>query len=130
MRRILATSLMLPSLLIPAVAIASQPVDDATASTPRVRVSTGVIGPELLDSANITIPAGYGDQAVPGDGQVALSLTIDEKGHPENIQVTKSLNPLWDARVVDAVRQFRYRPGTVSNSPIPVDMNLTINIVR
>jgi TonB family protein len=121
---------MLPSLLIPAVASASQPVDDASASTPKVRVSTGVISPELLDSANVTVPAGFGNQIVPGDGQVALSLTIDEKGHPENIQVTKSLNPLWDARVVDAVRQFRYRPGTVSNSPVPVDMNLTVNIVR
>src|ERR1700685_1343103 len=103
MRRILATSLMLPSLLIPAVASASQPVDDASASTPKIRVSTGVTGPELLDSANITVPGDYADKAVPGDGQVGLSLTIDEKGHPENIQVTKSLNPLWDARVIDAV---------------------------
>jgi len=121
---------MLPSLLIPAVASASQPVDDASASTPKVRVSTGVIGPELLDSATITIPTGYAEDAIPGDGQVGLSLTIDEKGHPENIQVTKSLNPLWDARVVDAVRKFRYRPGTVSNEPVAVDMNLTVNIAR
>ena len=28
---------------------------------------------------------------------------------------------------IDAVRQFRYRPGTVSNQPVPVDMNLTVN---
>ena len=129
MRRILATSLMLPSLLIPAVASASQPVDDATASTPRVRVSTGVIGPKLLESSDVTIPDGYADRSIPGNGQVGLSFTIDEKGRPENVQVTKSLDPLWDARVVDAVRQFRYRPGTVSNEPIPVEMNLTVNIV-
>jgi TonB family protein len=127
MRRILATSLMLPSLLIPAVASASQPVDDATASTPKVRVSTGVINPELLKSYDVTVPDGYA--TVPGDGQVGLSFTIDEKGRPENVQVTKSLSPLWDSRVVDAVRQFRYRPGTVSNEPIPIDMNLTVNIV-
>jgi TonB family protein len=132
MRRILATSLMLPSLLIPAVASASQPVDDATASTPKLRVSTGVVSPQLLDSADIRIPDSdsYVDRMIPGNGQVGLSFTIDEKGHPENIQVTKSLNPLWDARVVDAVRQFRYRPGTVSNEPIAVDMNLTVNIVK
>ena len=130
MRRILATSLLLPSLLIPAVASASQPVDDATASTPKVRVSTGVISPELLSSTDINVPDGYVDRTIPGNGQVGLSFTIDEKGHPENIQVTKSLNPLWDARVVDAVRQFRYRPGTVSNEPVAVDMNLTVNIVK
>jgi TonB family protein len=120
---------MLPSLLLPAVANASQPVDDASASTPKVRVSTGVIGPELLDASSITIPSGYADGAIPGDGQVGLNFTVDVKGHPENVQVTKSLNPLWDARVVDAVRKFRYRPGTVSNAPVPVDMNLTVNIV-
>jgi TonB family protein len=130
MRRILATSLMLPSLLIPAVASASQPVDDATASTPKIRVSTGVNSPLLLDSASVIVPAGYEDGSIPGTAQVGLSFTIDEKGHPQDIQVTKSLNPLWDARVVDAVRRFRYRPGTVSNSPVPVDMNLTVNIVR
>jgi TonB family protein len=119
---------MLPSLLIPAVASASQPVDDATASTPRVRVSTGVIGPELVKSSDVTVPDGYA--TVPGNGQVGLSFTIDEKGRPENVQVTKSLSPLWDSRVVDAVRQFRYRPGMVSNEPIPIDMNLIVNIVQ
>jgi TonB family protein len=69
-------------------------------------------------------------QPIPGDAQVGVSFTVDAKGRPQNVQVTKSLNPLWDARVVDAVREFRYRPGTVSKQPVAVDMNLTINLAR
>jgi hypothetical protein len=32
--------------------------------------------------------------------------------------------------VVDAVSKFHYRPGQIDEKPIPVDMNLTVNIVR
>jgi TonB family protein len=129
MRRILATSIMLPSLILPAAAFASTPVDDATAPTP-IRVSTGVTQPVLVDSAYLEIPDGYSFDAIPSGAQVALSLTINEKGQPENIQVTKSYNKFWDARVIETVREFRFKPGTVDNQPTPVDMNLVVNITK
>jgi TonB family protein len=130
MRRILATSLLLPSLFLPAAAKAGKPADDANASTPKVRVSTGVTAPELLDAAQITIPVSLEDGPVPGDAEVGLSLTVDASGHPENVRIVKSLNPLWDARVVDAVEKFHFKPGTVSDEPTAVDLNLTVNIAR
>jgi TonB family protein len=129
MRRILASSLLLSSLSLPAAAKASQPVDDASAPTP-IRVSTGVTEPVLLDTATLFLPEGFSIDAIPIDAQVGLTLTVDEKGQPQDIRVVKSLNPFWDARVVDAVRQLRYKPGTLSNQPVPIDMNLTVNIAR
>jgi TonB family protein len=68
--------------------------------------------------------------AIPADAQVSLSLTINEKGQPENIQVTKSFSRFWDARVIDTVREFHFKPATVDNQPTPVDMNLVVNITR
>ena len=130
MRRILATSLLLPSLFLPAAAKASQPMDDATAPTPNVRVSTGVTAPKLLGTPYLDLPSNLAEEFVPGNAQVGLTLTVDENGRPENIQVVKSLNPLWDASVVDAVRHFRFKPGTVSDQPTAVDLNLTVNIAR
>lgn len=130
MRRILAASLLLPSLFLPAAVKASQPVDDATAPTPQVRISSGVVPPALVRSSNLTIPQYVADFPLPTDAQVGLAFTVDENGHAQNVRVVKSLNPLWDARVVDAVRQFHYKPGTVDNQPIPVDMNLTVNIAH
>jgi len=129
MRRILATSLVLSSLSLSAAAFASTPVDDATAPTP-VRVSTGVIAPTVLDSASISLPAGFSASDIPADAQVGLVLTVDANGRPQDIRVVKSLTPFWDARVMDAVRSLHYRPGTVDNQPTPIDLDLTVNITR
>jgi TonB family protein len=130
MRRILATSLLLSSLSLPAVANASTPADDASAPTPKVRVSTGVIAPELLGADHFTIPVSELDGLLPVDATVGLNLTVDANGRPENVKVVKSLNPLWDARVVDAVNHAHFKPGTFDLQPTPVELNLTVNIAR
>ena len=129
MRRILAASLLLPSLVLPAVAKASTPVDDATAPTP-VRVSTGVTAPILLGSPVLSLPQGLAFDLVPSDAQVELSLTVNAKGEPENIQVVKSFSPFVDARVVETVSQFHFLPATVDNQPTAIDLNLTVNVAR
>ncbi len=129
MRRILAATLLLPSLFLPAVAKASTPVDDATAPTP-VRVSTGVTAPVLLSSPVLSLPDGYSFDLIPADARVQLSLTVDEKGEPQNIHVVKSFSPFIDARVVETVSQFHFRPGTIDNQPTAVDLNLTVNVAR
>ena len=129
MRRILATSILLSSLTLPAAAFASTPVDDATAPTP-IRVSTGVTEPVLVDTASLSLPDGYTVNDIPNDAEVGVTLTVDEKGQPQNVEVSKSYSPFWDARVVAAVKQFHFKPGTVSHQPIPVDLNLTVNIAH
>jgi TonB family protein len=129
MRRILAASLMLSSLFLPAAAKASTPVDDASASTP-VRVSTGVTAPVLIGSPVLSLPDGYSFDLIPADARVQLSLTVDEKGEPQNIRVVKSFSPFIDARVVETVSQFHFRPGMVDNQPTAVDLNLTVNVAR
>jgi TonB family protein len=129
MRRILVASLLLPSLFLPAAAKASTPVDDATAPTP-VRISTGIIAPVLLSSPVLSLPVGFSFDLIPADAQVQLSLTVDEKGQPQNIQVVKSCSPFIDARVIETVSQFHFRPGTIDNQPTAVDLNLTVNVAR
>src|SRR5208283_3226291 len=130
MRRILATSLLLPSLLLPAAVKASTPVDDASASTPDVRVSTGVTAPELLGADHLTIPMDGAERLIPAGAQVGLTLTVDENGRPENVKVVKSVNALWDTRVVDAISLSRFKPATVDDEATPIDLNLTVNIAR
>lgn len=129
MRRILVSSLLLSSLTLPAAAFASTPVDDATAPTP-VRISTGIIAPVLLSSPVLSLPVGFSFDLIPADAQVQLSLTVDEKGQPQNIQVVKSCSPFIDARVIETVSQFHFRPGTIDNQPTAVDLNLTVNVAR
>jgi TonB family protein len=130
MRHIIATSFVLSSLLLPAAAFASKPSDEPAATTPAPRVSTGVVGPFLVNQLNLTAPAGPGASYLLNDAQVGVSFVVDEKGLPENIQVTKSIDPSWDSQVVDAVSKLHYRPARIDDQKIPVDMNLTVVIAK
>lgn len=129
MRHKLAPALALCSMFVPVAAVASQASTDA-AITSNLRVSTGVKAPAILDTAEITLPQGSSLDSLPADAQVGLELTVDQYGVPQNIRVVKSVNPSLDASVVEAVRHFRFRPGFMDNKPVPVDLNLTVNITR
>jgi hypothetical protein len=130
MRHIVTSGILLSSLFLPAAASASTPADDVSAPTQAPRVSTGVIEPTLLQTTEINLPDGVPADLIPANAQIGLTFVVDEKGRPVNIHVVKGFNPFWDARVVEAVSKFYYRPGTIDEKPIPIDMNLTVTLSR
>jgi TonB family protein len=65
-----------------------------------------------------------------GSAEIALRINLDETGSPTNIRVLHSINPQVDARVVEAVRQFRWAPALLNNRPVPVDLTLNVEIQR
>jgi TonB family protein len=130
MRNIIASTVVLSSLLLPAAAFASKISDEPAATTPAPRITTGVIGPFLQNELTLTTPEGAAGSFLPADAQVGVSFVVDEKGVPENIQVTKSINPAWDSQVVEAVSKLHYRPARIDDQKIPVDMNLTVVITK
>lgn len=133
MRRILLTGL-LSSLALTAAAAPSTPANDASASAPesvQVRpVSTGVTDPQLVYSTNIEIPASEISDAFPNPSRVVLKLNLDATGSPTNIKVIQPLTQDVDARVVAAVKQFRWRPAVLDNQTIPVELRLVVEVQR
>jgi TonB family protein len=65
-----------------------------------------------------------------GSAEIALRINLDETGSPTKILVLHSINPQVDARVVEAVRQFRWAPALLNNRPVPVDLTLNVEIQR
>jgi TonB family protein len=126
MRRILAASVLLSPLLLTASAVASQPMDDSSASTQVRPVSTGVTSPKIVRSSDIVLPPEVA-ATIPPDAEVVLKLNIDEQGKPEDIQIVKAVNALLGERVAQAVSNFRWRPATLDKQPIPMD--ITLNVV-
>jgi hypothetical protein len=112
MRRILAASLLFSPMLFTAAVSASQPAIDASAPTELRSVSTGVTLPTVIHSTNIQFPSDTFREKIPNDA--------------ENIQVVSPIDKFLDARVVDAVRQFRFTPATLDNQPIPIDMTMDV----
>jgi TonB family protein len=64
---------------------------------------------------------------LPGDHTV-VEMMVDETGKPTNLHVVKSFSPLLDHQVLQAVSQFRYKPGTLNGQPtaFPVKLHYTI----
>lgn len=128
MRQIIAGSLLFASLLFPVAAKATQPVEGAADVSTTRMVSTGITAPQLLQTASYTLPEGYNSELVKNGTQVRLSLVVDEKGRPQHIQILSGSNQFVNASVVSAVNQFRFRPATIDNRTIPMEMNLTVTV--
>ncbi len=127
MRRTHIASALLCPLLFTAAAVASPPATDA-ASTSVLPVSTGVIPPKVIYATEIELPGDGTAERFPNDAEVVLHLNVDKAGKVQDVQVVKSLYPDLNPHVVDAVRQFRFRPAKLDNQPIPVDMKLTLDV--
>lgn len=127
MRNTLAV-ILASSLLIPAAVHAST-TNSADPSAP-IRVTTGVTAPVLMNSVNFTVTS----DALSGVGSerpaVVLALRVNEKGKAENVHIVRSVNYRVDAQVLAAARDFRFRPATLNQQPVPVDLELTVVVQR
>lgn len=132
MRRAIVASL-LSSLALTAAA-ASNPVNDASAATPPPQVarpiSTGITSPQMMYSTGIEIPASEIPDAFPNPARVVLKVSLDAGGSPTDIQVLQPLTQEVDARVVAAVKKFRWTPAVLDNMTIPFEMKLVVEVRR
>jgi len=60
-------------------------------------------------------------------GTVVLSVIVDELGRPRNIRVFHSLGLGLDQKAVDAVSQWRFKPGRKDGKPVPVIATIEVN---
>jgi TonB family protein len=61
------------------------------------------------------------------NGIVLLRLVIDERGTPRDIHVLRSLGLGLDEKAVEAVRQWRFRPGLKDGRAVAVNANIELN---
>jgi TonB family protein len=58
------------------------------------------------------------------EGASRLYTEIDKDGVPLHIRVVKSLDPGLDAKAVEALKQWRFRPGEQDGKPISVSATI------
>jgi TonB family protein len=126
---LLTAALALSPALLQAQPLAAAAASDATGTT-NLRVSTGVVPPQLLHS--IAVPSDMDwEWTVAGNQRTAeVSLTVDATGTPTNVKIVKSAGVDLDRSVVESVGQYRFKPATVDNQAAPMTVDLTLNIVR
>ena len=62
------------------------------------------------------------------DCKVVVGMIVDKTGKPSDLKIVRSADPVLDQNVLAAVSQYRFTPGTVSNEPIAIPVNLEVVI--
>ncbi|PYQ26205.1 MAG: hypothetical protein DMF56_25500 [Acidobacteria bacterium] len=58
---------------------------------------------------------------------VILEAVIDRNGNVTEARVLKGLPFGLEQSALDAIKKWRFKPGTLNGQPVPVYYNLTIN---
>jgi TonB family protein len=106
---------------------AAKPGVDASASTQGLRVSTGVISAKLVKFQPVELSASEFHTKDVAAQKLVLHFQVDESGTPQNIEVVKPVNPDVDARIVDAVRKYHYKPAQLDGQVVASDLNLIVS---
>jgi len=60
-------------------------------------------------------------------GVVILKLIIGKDGKPQDISVLRSLGMGLDEKAMEAVKQWRFEPGTKDGQPVPVEVSMEVS---
>jgi len=61
------------------------------------------------------------------EGAVLLSVVVDPDGNTRNIKVVKSLDPGLDQKAIEAVSQWKFKPGQKDGMPVAVQAQVEVN---
>jgi TonB family protein len=85
----------------------------------------GVIAPTLL----IAPEAEFSDEArrQKYQGTCMLAVIVDAHGNPQNVHVIRVLGMGLDEKALEAVRRYRFKPGTKDGKPVPVLISVAVD---
>jgi TonB family protein len=99
---------------------------DAQTTTPTPKpLGGGVTAPKLLSKKE---PA-YSEEARKArlQGGIRLYIVVAEDGTPQNPRVLRGLGLGLDENAIEAVRQWRFQPGTKEGKPVRVAATVEVN---
>jgi TonB family protein len=90
------------------------------------RPGGSVTAPQLVLQLRPSYTASALDRRI--QGSVMLELVVTEKGAPSLIRVVRSLDPGGlDDEAIKAVREWKFTPGRMSGTPVPVLVNVVLD---
>ncbi len=105
----------------------TSPAADVPATPHALRVSTGVIAPKLISEPTVDLSSsGFTSQAL-ASREMVVRLQLDKSGTPQDVQIVKAINPEVDARVITALRQYRFEPAKLNDEAVPMSLDLAIH---
>jgi protein TonB len=60
-------------------------------------------------------------------GNVLVYFVVDENGNPTHVRVMRGVGMGLDEKAVEAVRQYKFKPGMKDGKPVKVEMAIEVN---
>jgi len=89
------------------------------------RVGGGVSEPKVLVSVNPE----FSEEARKAkfSGNVLVYFIVDENGTPTHVHVARGVGMGLDEKAVEAVRQYKFKPGMKDGKPVKVELAIEVN---
>jgi periplasmic protein TonB len=89
------------------------------------RPGAGVIAPQAIYDPEPE----YSEEArkAKQQGTVQLFVIVDEQGRPRNIRVVRALGMGLDEKAIEAVKKWKFVPGTKDRIPVAVQVNVEVS---
>lgn len=92
------------------------------------KVGGDVSAPVLVHSVEPEYPDNASGTSVTGTVQV--TIWVDIHGNPTHVHVTHGPGMGLDQKAVEAVRQYKYKPGMKDGKPVMVELNVEVKFQR
>jgi TonB family protein len=112
------------------MAVAIAPQDSAKASRAVYKVGKDVSAPVLIFSPEPEFPKSERGKKDKFDGTCLVDLTVNENGIPQDVHIVRSLRPDFDRQAIEAVQQYRFKPGMKAGTPVAVSLKVEVNFQR
>lgn len=89
------------------------------------KIGANISAPVVLHS----VEAEFSDEARRAgyQGISIISLIVDAEGNPQNIRVVRALGMRLDEKAIEAIRQYKFKPG-MKDGTTPVPVAITIEV--
>jgi beta-glucosidase len=93
--------------------------------TPLARVGGGVSAPVALNM----VEAQFSDEARNAhyEGVCIVQVIVDAKGNPQNPRIVRALGLGLDAKAIEAVKRYKFKPAMKNGTPVPVMISVQVN---
>jgi len=105
-----------------------QSLPPLTNSAQVYRVGNGVTAPHVVTSPDPQLTEMDRDALKKATlaGPLLLDVVVNSQGVPEQIYAVNNVSPELDAKGIEAVKQWRFKPGTKDGKPVAVQIRVTM----
>jgi TonB family protein len=89
-----------------------------------LRISSGVVAPKLVYSVAVSSEGTYNPISI--KQTYVVEMTVGKDGQPSGVKIIESAGLPMNRNVVEAVKHYRFTPGTLDNQPIDFPVKLAI----